>query len=195
MAAATSSGAGGSSRDGSAKTMVADQITQSVQSTSNLLHLMLQSSPSQAQLQKLPKSLLAKTSTIKNTSLVLEQLPQIISSLDAHMDQGLQCVPQLKTVIQLLSNIENCQLKPLSNVQLSQEVLVVPPNASIFSCMQPKQEGFFLKNKYSCYSDCCLFFFLFLRCIATVSPAINLLLSSKLICPSSHIYGVIIRLQ
>nr|GMD76788.1 tobamovirus multiplication protein 2B [Ipomoea batatas] len=90
MAAATSSGAGGSGRDGSAKTMVADQITQSVQSTSNLLHLMLQSSPSQAQLQKLPKSLLAKTSTIKNTSLVLEQLPQIISSLDAHMDQGLQ---------------------------------------------------------------------------------------------------------
>nr|GMD78293.1 tobamovirus multiplication protein 2B [Ipomoea batatas] len=148
MAAATSSGAGGSGRDGSAKTMVADQITQSVQSTSNLLHLMLQSSPSQAQLQKLPKSLLAKTSTIKNTSLVLEQLPQIISSLDAHMDQGLQCVPQLKTVIQLLSNIENCQLKPLSNVQLSQEVLVVPPNASIFSCMKPKQDGFFFLNKY-----------------------------------------------
>ncbi|CAH9083411.1 unnamed protein product [Cuscuta epithymum] len=114
----TSSGAGRNGKDASAKTVVADQITQSVQSTSNLLHLMLQSSPSQAKLRKLPKSLLAKTSTIKNTSLALEQLPQIISSLDAYMDEGLQCVPQLETVIQLLSNIENSKVKSLSNAQL-----------------------------------------------------------------------------
>ncbi|CAH9102044.1 unnamed protein product [Cuscuta europaea] len=114
----TSSGAGRNGKDASAKAVVADQITQSVQSTSNLLHLMLQSSPSQAKLRKLPKSLLAKTSTIKNTSLVLEQLPRIISSLDAHMDEGLQCVPQLETVIQLLSNIENSKVKSLSSAQL-----------------------------------------------------------------------------
>nr|XP_009791201.1 PREDICTED: tobamovirus multiplication protein 2B-like [Nicotiana sylvestris] len=37
-------GSNNNSRDGSTKTMVADQITQSIQSTSNLLHLMLQSS-------------------------------------------------------------------------------------------------------------------------------------------------------
>ncbi|WMV34588.1 hypothetical protein MTR67_027973 [Solanum verrucosum] len=140
MATPTSTVKGGSSRDGTAKTMVADQITQSIQSTSNLLHLMLQSSPSQApllsflpyffsrsihlkinfpvaELMKLPKSLFAKTSTIKNTELVLEQLPRVISSLDAHMDNGLQSVPQLKTVMQLLSNIENCQLKTLSRAQ------------------------------------------------------------------------------
>ncbi|KAL6564557.1 hypothetical protein OROMI_016007 [Orobanche minor] len=43
---ATSSGNGGSGREGSAKSAVADQISQSVQSTSNILHLMLQSSPS-----------------------------------------------------------------------------------------------------------------------------------------------------
>ncbi|CAK9167924.1 unnamed protein product [Ilex paraguariensis] len=101
--------------------MVADQISQTVQSTSNLLHLMLQSSPAQAQLMKLPKNLLAKTSAIRNTELVLEQMPRIISSLDAHMDDGLQCVPHLKTVIQLLSNIESCQLKSLSKAQLSKE--------------------------------------------------------------------------
>ncbi|KAH0658783.1 hypothetical protein KY290_028350 [Solanum tuberosum] len=71
----------------------------------------------QAELMKLPKSLFAKTSTIKNTELVLEQLPRVISSLDAHMDNGLQSVPQLKTVMQLLSNIENCQLKTLSRAQ------------------------------------------------------------------------------
>ncbi|VFQ97233.1 unnamed protein product [Cuscuta campestris] len=120
MATSTSTSSG-SGRDGSAKTVVVDQITQSVQSTSNLLQLMLHSSPSQAQLQKLPKSLLAKTTAIKNTSLVLEQLPQIISSLDAHMDQGLQSVPQLKSVIQLLSNIENSQVKSISNARLLQE--------------------------------------------------------------------------
>ncbi|XP_055829794.1 tobamovirus multiplication protein 2B isoform X3 [Solanum dulcamara] len=96
MATATSTGKGGSSsRDGTAKTM--------------------------AELMKLPKSLFAKTSTIKNTELVLEQLPQVISSLDAHMDNGLKSVPQLKTVMQLLSNIENCQLKTLSRAQAIQQ--------------------------------------------------------------------------
>ncbi|KAL0437316.1 UNVERIFIED_CONTAM: Tobamovirus multiplication protein 2B [Sesamum radiatum] len=112
--AAPSGGAGGGRRKESAKATVADQISQSVQSTSNLLHLMLQSSPShlflvisvdyqndricinevskssQAQLMKLPRNLLAKTSTIKNTEMVLEQLPQVISSLDAHTERGLQ---------------------------------------------------------------------------------------------------------
>ncbi|XP_020550058.1 uncharacterized protein LOC105165687 isoform X2 [Sesamum indicum] len=39
---------GGGRRKESAKAIVADQISQSVQSTSNLLHLMLQSSPSHA---------------------------------------------------------------------------------------------------------------------------------------------------
>ncbi|PHT88222.1 Tobamovirus multiplication protein 2B [Capsicum annuum] len=41
-------GSSSSNRDGSAKTVMADQITQSIQFTFNLLHLMLQSSPSQA---------------------------------------------------------------------------------------------------------------------------------------------------
>ncbi|KAF5477720.1 hypothetical protein F2P56_004337 [Juglans regia] len=79
----------GSSREGSAKASVADQIFQTVQSTSNLLHLMQQSSASQAQLRKLPKNLLAKTSIIKNTGQVLEQMPHVIASLDAHMENGL----------------------------------------------------------------------------------------------------------
>ncbi|XP_059643847.1 tobamovirus multiplication protein 2B [Cornus florida] len=112
---------GSSSRESSSKTLVADQISQAVQSTSNLLHLMLQSSPSQVHLAKLPKNLLAKTSTIKNTELVLEQMPRVISSLDAHMENGLQSVPHLKTVTQLLENIESCQLKSLSRGQLSQK--------------------------------------------------------------------------
>ncbi|KAK9094663.1 hypothetical protein Scep_026132 [Stephania cephalantha] len=44
-------GGGGTSsgRDGTAKAAVADQIAQAVQSTSNLLRLMQQSSPSQFQ--------------------------------------------------------------------------------------------------------------------------------------------------
>ncbi|XAR70600.1 hypothetical protein NMG60_11027507 [Bertholletia excelsa] len=121
---ATSSGRAGRSRKGgSGKAMVADQISQAVQSTSNLLHLMQQSSPSQTHLTKLPKNLLAKTSTIKNTERVLEQMPWVISSLDAHLDNGFQSVPHLKTVIQLLENIENCQLKSLSEAQLQQEEL------------------------------------------------------------------------
>ncbi|PIA32673.1 hypothetical protein AQUCO_04400100v1 [Aquilegia coerulea] len=97
-------------RDGTAKATVAEHISQAIQSTSNLLHLMQQSSPSQAYLVKLPKNLLSKTSTIKNTAQVLEQLPQVISSLDAHTEDGLHSVPHLKTVVQLLSNMESSQL-------------------------------------------------------------------------------------
>ncbi|KAF5201006.1 Tobamovirus multiplication protein 2b [Thalictrum thalictroides] len=93
--------------------MVAEHISQAVQSTSNLLHLMQQSSPSQAYLVKLPKNLLSKTSTIKNTAQVLEKLPQVISSLDAHTEDGLHSVPHLKTVVQLLSNMESSQLNSM----------------------------------------------------------------------------------
>ncbi|KAG6684372.1 hypothetical protein I3842_12G059200 [Carya illinoinensis] len=96
MAASTT---GGSSKAGTAKALVADQISQTVQSTSNLLHLMQQSSSSQ----------------------VLEQMPHVISSLDAHMEKGLQSVPHLKTVIQLLANMESCQLNSISQAHLSQQ--------------------------------------------------------------------------
>ncbi|KAJ4728746.1 Tobamovirus multiplication protein 2B [Melia azedarach] len=119
MATSTTEGVKGSStssREGTAKAMAADQISQAIQSTSNLLHLMQQSSPSQVQLTKLPKNLLAKTTTIKNTGQVLEQMPQVISALDAHMEIGLQSVPHLKTVTQLLANMEHCQLNSLSQV-------------------------------------------------------------------------------
>ncbi|KAL7113216.1 hypothetical protein ACP275_04G048500 [Erythranthe tilingii] len=117
--AAPSGGGGG--REGSAKASVADQISQSVQSTSNILHLMLQTSPAHAQLMKLPKNLLAKTSTIKNTELVLEQMPRVISSLDEHVESGLQSAPHLNTVVQLLSNMQSCQLKSLSVAQVTQQ--------------------------------------------------------------------------
>ncbi|KAI3716855.1 hypothetical protein L1987_68052 [Smallanthus sonchifolius] len=116
-AASPARGVTGRGRDNSAKTMVTDQITQAVLSTSNLLHIMLQSSPSQNNLVKLPKNLLARASTIKNTQQVLEQMPSVISSLDAHMDNGLQSVSRLETVTRLLSNIENNQLKPLTDDQ------------------------------------------------------------------------------
>ncbi|KAJ8650483.1 hypothetical protein MRB53_003506 [Persea americana] len=89
MAMSTSKEKGGRI-EGSAKAHVADQISQAVQSTSNLLHLMHQSSPSQALLIKLPKNLLAKASTVKNTGQVLERMPRVISSLDAHMENGLR---------------------------------------------------------------------------------------------------------
>ncbi|KAH1148720.1 hypothetical protein GYH30_043382 [Glycine max] len=106
MAAPGSDGGGG----GTAEATVAKQISQVVQSTSNLLQLMQHSSLAQAQLVKLPKSLLTKVPTIKNTEQVLEQLPGVISSLDAHMENGLQNVPHLKTVVQVLSNMESTQL-------------------------------------------------------------------------------------
>ncbi|XP_054824895.1 tobamovirus multiplication protein 2B [Prosopis cineraria] len=112
---------GSSSREGTAKAMVADQISQAVQSTSNLLHLMQQSSPAQAQLIKLPKNLLAKASAIKNTEQVLDQMPGVISTLDAHMENGLRSVPHLKTVIQLLANMESSQLSSLSQAHPPQK--------------------------------------------------------------------------
>ncbi|KAL4295697.1 hypothetical protein GQ457_12G001440 [Hibiscus cannabinus] len=108
------------SREGTAKSTVTEQISQAVQSTSNLLHLMQQSSPSRAQLMKLPKSLLAKAPMISNTGQMLELMPRAISSLDSHIDNGLQSVPHLKTVIQLLENMESCQLSSPSQAHLSQ---------------------------------------------------------------------------
>lgn len=110
---------GANSREGTAKSTVNEQISQAVLSTSNLLHLMQQSSPSRTQLMKLPKILLAKTPTIKNTGQMLELMPRAISSLDAHIDNGLQSVPHLKTVIQLLENMESSQLSSLSQSRLS----------------------------------------------------------------------------
>ncbi|XP_039826216.1 tobamovirus multiplication protein 2B-like isoform X2 [Panicum virgatum] len=81
---------------GGAKAAVAEQIAQAVQSTSNLLQLMEQSSPAQVHLAKLPKNLLAKASFAKNTEQVLHQLPQVISSLDAYMDRSLQRLQPIK---------------------------------------------------------------------------------------------------
>ncbi|KAM3409707.1 hypothetical protein ACQJBY_002150 [Aegilops geniculata] len=95
MAAAAGGGGG-------AKATVAEQIGQAVQSTSNLLQLMEQSSPAQ----------------------VLQQLPNVISSLDAFMDSSLQSASQIKTVTQLLSNMESTQLKsilPASRLQKDQK--------------------------------------------------------------------------
>ncbi|XP_075493525.1 tobamovirus multiplication protein 2B isoform X2 [Primulina tabacum] len=111
------SGGGG----GSSKSTVVDQISQSVQSTSNLLNLMLESSPSHMLLSKLPKNLLSRISTMKNTELVLEQMPQVISALDAHVESGLQSLPHLDTVVKLLSNMQSSQLKSLSKTQLTQQ--------------------------------------------------------------------------
>lgn len=51
----------------------------------------------------------------------MEQLPRVISSLEAHMDNGLQSVPHLKTVTQLLENMESSQLKPLFKDPLSSQ--------------------------------------------------------------------------
>ncbi|XP_011624559.1 tobamovirus multiplication protein 2B [Amborella trichopoda] len=98
---------GGGEREGSVKSRVGDGISQAVQSTSNLLRLMQETSPTHARLMKLPKNLLTKASTIRNTGQVLEKMPLVISSLDANLDNGLQSVHHLQTVIQLLEKIES----------------------------------------------------------------------------------------
>nr|DAD18182.1 TPA_asm: hypothetical protein HUJ06_019645 [Nelumbo nucifera] len=102
---ATGGGRNQGNKEGTAKATVADQISQAVLSTSNLLHLMQQSSPSQAHLMKLPKNLLEKTSTIKNTGHMLEQMPKVISSLDAHMDSAFQWLVFLDPLFLLIITI------------------------------------------------------------------------------------------
>ncbi|XP_006648541.1 tobamovirus multiplication protein 2B-like [Oryza brachyantha] len=96
-----------------AQAAVAEQMAQALHSTSNLLHLMEESSPAQAHLAKLPKKLLAKASLAKNTGQVLHQLPHVVSSLDAYMEASFQSASQIKTVAQLLSNMENNQLRSI----------------------------------------------------------------------------------
>ncbi|KAJ3681737.1 hypothetical protein LUZ60_014310 [Juncus effusus] len=108
-------------REDSAKAAVAEQIGQAVQSTANLLRLMQDSSPAQAQLMKLPKNLLEKASLAKSTGKVLEQLPHVISTLDAYMESSLHSAAQIKTINQLLSNMENTQLKSLFSSYQAQE--------------------------------------------------------------------------
>ncbi|MCL7033417.1 hypothetical protein MKW94_012586 [Papaver nudicaule] len=109
------------SREGTAKATVNDHLSQALQSTSNLLQLMQQSSPSQAHLLKLPKNLLAKTATIKNTSQVLEQMPRDTICFN-HLSEWLHfIVPHLKTVTQLLSTMETTQLQHSLRVDQPQE--------------------------------------------------------------------------
>ncbi|KAM6588527.1 hypothetical protein CsatA_011132 [Cannabis sativa] len=119
--ASSRGGCGSITGSNTAKSMVTDQISQAILSTSNLLHLMQTSSPSQTQLMKLPKNLLAKTPTIKNTGQLLEHMPRVISSLDVHMENAMQSAPHLQTVIQLLSNMESSQLSSLSQVHRPRE--------------------------------------------------------------------------
>ncbi|KAL9308044.1 Tobamovirus multiplication protein 2B [Arabidopsis thaliana] len=119
MATAAENSRGISGGDRTAKAVVADQISQAVNSTANLLHLMRQSSSSQAQLAKLPKNLLAKASLTKATGQALAQLPQVISSLDAHIESGLHSGVHLNTVTQLLENMESTQLRALRQSNIS----------------------------------------------------------------------------
>ncbi|MED6197121.1 Tobamovirus multiplication protein 2B [Stylosanthes scabra] len=123
MSTAGSASAQSGTREAPAKVMVTEQISQAIQSSANLIHLMQNSSPAQAKLTKLPKNLMAKVSTIKNTEQVLEQLPRVISSLDGHMENGLQNIAHLKTVVQLMENMESSQLSSLSNALPSQKEL------------------------------------------------------------------------
>eukprot|EP00252_Welwitschia_mirabilis_P025880 TRINITY_DN8252_c0_g1_i1.p1 TRINITY_DN8252_c0_g1~~TRINITY_DN8252_c0_g1_i1.p1 ORF type:complete len:110 (+),score=26.70 TRINITY_DN8252_c0_g1_i1:247-576(+) len=92
-----------STSEGTTKGMVTEQISQAVLSTTNLLQLMQESSPAQG-LSKLPKSFLTKIENVKHTEQSLEQLPQVISSLDAYLDRALQCASELHTVSCLLKN-------------------------------------------------------------------------------------------
>ncbi|XP_078440567.1 tobamovirus multiplication 2B isoform X4 [Wolffia australiana] len=56
------------------------------------------------QIEKLTKNLLQKTATVKNTG-------QIISSLDAYMEGGLQSGLRLDTTEQMLSNMESSRIR------------------------------------------------------------------------------------
>ncbi|KFK45010.1 hypothetical protein AALP_AA1G333000 [Arabis alpina] len=97
MATKSENGRGIGGGDRTAKAIVADQSSQAVNSTANLLHLMRQSSSSQA----------------------LAQLPQVISSLDAHIESGLNSGVHLNTVTQLLENMESTQLRALRQSNIS----------------------------------------------------------------------------
>ncbi|XP_078440565.1 tobamovirus multiplication 2B isoform X2 [Wolffia australiana] len=103
MASATG-GIGKDSGSAKAAAVVEEHIIQAVKSTSNLIHLMQDESPSQVQIEKLTKNLLQKTATVKNTG-------QIISSLDAYMEGGLQSGLRLDTTEQMLSNMESSRIR------------------------------------------------------------------------------------
>ena len=78
-----SSGGNASAREGMAKTVVADQISQAVQSTSNLLHLMQQSSPSQVS-PSLPSYMLVKFLMLIVLLSPLRFLDSVSLSTNAH---------------------------------------------------------------------------------------------------------------
>ncbi|KAF3793210.1 Tobamovirus multiplication protein 2B [Nymphaea thermarum] len=110
-------------KEESAKSVASEQLRQAIESTSSLLHLMQQSSSSQKRLAKLPRNLLEKASTVKNTGQVLHQMPRIISALDANLENGLHSAPHLKPVIQLLENMEEiCHSSTESQIRISEEI-------------------------------------------------------------------------
>eukprot|EP00249_Psilotum_nudum_P036547 c7946_g1_i1 orf=144-488(+) len=98
-------GGAAASNGRTAKAMVADHLSQSIVSASNLVHLIRESSSAES-LAKLPKELVGKTPNIKNTGGILEQMPRIITALDAHLDNGLESASQLDLVKSLLVNKE-----------------------------------------------------------------------------------------
>ncbi|CAN7046690.1 unnamed protein product [Brassica oleracea var. botrytis] len=110
---ATASGNGGGDR--TAEAVVAGQISQAVNSTANLLHLIRQSSS--AELAKLPKNLLAKASLTKATGQVCICVGAASSSDFiagcTYIESGLNSGEHLNTVTQLLENMEITQLHAL----------------------------------------------------------------------------------
>ncbi|KAI5065087.1 hypothetical protein GOP47_0019782 [Adiantum capillus-veneris] len=85
---------------------VADRLSQSVLSVHNLAELIRNTSPIQANA-KLPKELLAKASSIKNTGVLLQQMPGVIAALDAHSDKSLVSFSELETILSLLNQQTN----------------------------------------------------------------------------------------
>lgn len=85
---------------------VADRLSQSILSVYNLADLIRNTSPIQAS-SKLPKELLAKAPSIKNTGMLLQQMPGVIAALDAHSDKSLLSLSELETVLLLLNNKES----------------------------------------------------------------------------------------
>ncbi|KAJ7521009.1 hypothetical protein O6H91_19G034000 [Diphasiastrum complanatum] len=97
------------------KAAAVECTTRCIQSATNLLHLLRDTSPSRS-LAKLPKEILAKVPNVKKTGKLLHQMPAIIIVLDTNLDAALQSASCLHDVRSLFFTSDDAtQLEPLIN--------------------------------------------------------------------------------
>jgi hypothetical protein len=90
---------------GALKKYVSKQTEECIENASRLAHDLSRSGASEA-VSKFPEALAAKADIIERTGRLLEQMPPVISNLDAYLDDAIRDASAVPEVLELLQNRE-----------------------------------------------------------------------------------------